>query len=85
MSEVPRIFTGHTPGRYLCEHCAESAEMERLEDARTWERKTTEDGRTYHASVGGASRLDPPLGPTIYRCPRCGHEHQGLPAPETPT
>jgi hypothetical protein len=80
MSEVARIFTGHTPGRYLCDGCEESVELERLEDARAWERKTTVDGRVYHASVGGPSRLDPPLGPTVYRCPGCRHEHQGTPS-----
>jgi hypothetical protein len=80
---VDRIYVGDTE-RYVCNACDAWVVMERMADARGWERVDTGDGQVGWASIQPGP-LDPPLQPTLYHCPRCGHEQVGLPSLKNPT
>ena len=81
--DVDRIYLGESK-RHVCDGCDRWAEMERLGDARGWERIDAPAGQVGWAAIKPPA-LDPPLQPTLYRCPSCGHEHEGAPALDTPT
>jgi hypothetical protein len=80
---VDRIFLAES-GRYVCDGCDAWVEMERWADARGREESLASDGRIMRTSID-RGRLDPPLQPTLYRCPRCGHDHIGPPSLKNPT
>jgi hypothetical protein len=83
--DVDRIYLGETDRRYVCDGCDAWVAMERMGDARRWERIETGSGEVGYASIPDPGPLDPPAPPTLYCCTRCGHEHVGPPSLKDPT
>lgn len=80
MDRVARTYIGRTDELYVCAGCGRTTEMKMLDDAR--ELRELEGGRRVSSGVDPKS-LDPPLAGIEYRCPACGHAHDGEPARPT--
>ena len=69
--------------RWVCDGCDRWGGMEVWIDRRAVKKEKV-DGVLF-SFQGIGPNPDPPRHPTIYRCPECGHEHEGPPALKRPT
>ena len=76
-----RTYAGETETKYQCAHCGRWSNLQRDVDERAVEREEV-DGAVLISERTTPPDLNPPRLLTSYRCPRCGHVHTTLPAPD---
>jgi predicted RNA-binding Zn-ribbon protein involved in translation (DUF1610 family) len=76
-----RTFAGETGTKYQCARCGQWSKLEREVDERAIQREEV-GGAVLISEHATPPDLNPPPLPPTYRCPRCGHVHATLPAPD---